>query len=58
MLPADHRGHEHLVDVPGDHIVDCRLASAERNMQHANAGFGGEEFAGQVARSADSDLGV
>ena len=58
VLPADHRGHEHRVDVPGDQIVDCRRASAERNMQHPNAGFRGEEFAGQVARAADSDRGV
>jgi hypothetical protein len=58
VLPADHRGHEHGVEVPGDEVVDRRRAAAERNVQHAHAGLGGEQFAGEMARAADPDRSV
>ena len=40
---ADHRGQKHGVDMAGDQVVDRRRAAAEWNVQHANAGFGGED---------------
>jgi hypothetical protein len=39
--------------MPGDQIVDCRRAAAERDVQHANTGLGGKQLAGQVAGAAD-----
>jgi hypothetical protein len=58
LLHADHRSEEHGVDMARNEIVQRRRAAAEGNVQHVDAGLGGKQLAGQMARTAGADRSV